>query len=257
MASLANNNGGGRKKRKTKRKTKNGGKMDELKKQQVEAAAARREEQRLVAPDHAQIMRAMRAARPPTNRELIMNQRARLLHAKDEVKNHDYYVYQSPRDINMPPTRRTAGVGDHKHIGNTANAARGGPNSQRMLARRFGMDNTALIDLNEGMGKIRQLKWHHRRLRFNERALPNNQKTAKMQNGFRLYRDSPNDAWKSLGNYDFKDRDSGMHGIFRPHPQGVERELGRGGKRRRKTKRKRRKKTRKHKRRKRRKTRRR
>ena len=81
-------------------------------------------------------------------------------------------------------------------------------------------------------------------------ALPNNQKTAKIENGFRLYRDSPNDAWKSLGNYDFKNRDSGIHGTVRPHPQGVgpepmERVLDRGGKRRRKTKRKRRKKTRK------------
>ena len=206
---------------------------------------------------------------PITPHEQRIAQRARLLHAKDEVKNHDYYVYQSPRvptamslevgegDINMPPTRRPARVGDYKHIGSAVNSARGGQNSQRALARRFGMDNAALIDLNVGIHKIRELKWHHGRLMTEESSLPDNQKTAKIENGFRLYRDSPNDEWKSLGNYDFKNRDSGIHGRWRPHPQGVERELGRGGKRRRKTKRKRRKKTRKHKRRKRRKTRRR
>jgi hypothetical protein len=204
---------------------------------------------------------------PLTQHEIIINQRAQLRDAIDEVKNHDYYVYQPPRvptamnlevgkeDIAMPPTRRPARKGDHKYIGRE-NIARGGPpNSQRALARKFGMDNNALIDLNQGVNKIQELKWYHLQLMHDERTLPNNQKTAKMGNGFRLYRDSPNDAWKSLGNYDFKNRDSGLHGTFKPHPQGVERVFGRGGKRRRKTKRKRRKKTRKHKRRKRRKTR--
>lgn len=199
--------------------------------------------------------------------QLQAQQRIHLINAIDELYNHKYYVYQPPRvptvmnlevgkeDITMPPTRRPARKGDYKYIGSSENAARGGPNSQRALARKFGTDNTALIDLNRGTDKIRELKLMHQQLMVDENDLPNNQKTAKMQNGFRLYRDPINNEWKSLGNYDFKNRDSGIHGTVRPHPQGVDRVLGRGGKRRRKTKRKRRRRTRKHKRRKRRKTR--
>ena len=102
----------------------------------------------------------------------ILYQRRLLKEAIAKVKNHDYYVYQPPRvptamnlevgkeDIIMPPTRRPARKGDHKYIGNSENTVRGGsPNSQRALARKFGMDDTALIDLNVGIRKIRNLKY--------------------------------------------------------------------------------------------------
>ena len=90
------------------------------------------------------------ARRSTTQHELIMNQRALLRDAIDEVKNHDYYVYQPPRvptamnlevgkeDIIIPPTRRPARKGDYKYIGNSENTTRGGPpNSQRALARKW------------------------------------------------------------------------------------------------------------------------
>ena len=176
------------------------------------------------------------------------------------VQNHNYYYYTSSDD-NSPVQRRPAQLGDHKHIGsyNQREYRR-----QRSLARRYGEENPvdggALHDLNTGINKIQELKHAHQYIISRHRGnLPLLE--VKKQNGFRLYRErnTTNDnwsAWKSLGNYDFKDRDSGMRGLLRPHPRGVNRTLGRGGKKKnRKTKRKNKRKTKRNKKRKNKKTR--
>jgi len=73
------------------------------------------------------------------------------------------------------------------------------------------------------------LKQFHNTLIHAERHTVNNLKTAKKENGFRLYRDSPTEVWKSLGNYDFKNRDTNWHTLVSgPHPENVERVFGRG-----------------------------
>ena len=176
------------------------------------------------------------------------------------VQNHNYYYYTSSDD-NSPVQRRPAQLGDHKHIGsyNQREYRR-----QRSLARRYGEENPvdggALHDLNTGINKIQELKHAHQYILIRHRGnLPLLE--VKKQNGFRLYRErnTTNDnwsAWKSLGNYDFKNRDSGMRGFLRPHPRGVNRTLGRGGKKKnRKTRRKNKRKTKRNKKRKNKKTR--
>ena len=195
---------------------------------------------------------------PPTNQQEALaeeeqNSTEEFNRALTNVKHHNYYYYTSSDD-NKPVQRRPAQPGDHKHIGRTTlrttGRRRGSSREyrkQRSLARRYGRENPvdggALDDLNEGISKIRELKHAHQYILDRHQGnLPLLE--VKKQNGFRLYRerDTPNanwNAWKSLGNYDFKNRDSGMRGFLRPHPTGVNRTLGRGGnKKNRKTKRK-------------------
>ena len=69
-----------------------------------------------------------------------------------------------------------------------------------------------------------------------ERDIPDADKTAKMANGFRLYKDPASTQWKSLGNYDFKNRDATIKRRIIPHPEEIERTLKRGGKHKRRTK---------------------
>jgi hypothetical protein len=192
---------------------------------------------------------------PPTNQQEALaedeqNSTEEFNRALANVQNHNYYYYTS-RDDNSPVQRRPAQLGDHKHIGsyNTRDSRRWSREyrRQRSLARRYGgqtMNNLEpLQDLNTGINNIQQLKLNHQYIIDRHRGnLPLLE--VKKQNGFRLYRErnTPNDnwsVWKSLGNYDFKNRDSGIRGFFRPHPTGVNRTLGRGGKKKkRKTKRK-------------------
>jgi hypothetical protein len=183
---------------------------------------------------------------------------ADFMEAKDKVARHDYYVYHQHSDQTFP-TRRPAKAGD-KYIGERYLDA-GGKNSQRKLAAKYDQSQApqsgvasfvALGALERGAYKLRDLRQAHGRLIHAERHTADNLKTAKKENSFRLYRDSPTQAWKSLGNYDFRDRDSGLHGWLNPHPLGpngekIERVFSRGGKRKYKTKKKR---TKKHKRRK-------
>ena len=169
------------------------------------------------------------------------------------VRNHNYYYYTSTgTGDNSPVQRRPAQLGDHKHIGsyNTRGRMRGWSREyrkQRSLATRYGRQNMnnlePLRNLNKGINNIRELKQEHQYIIDRHRGnLPLLE--VKKQNGFRLYRErnTPNDnwsVWKSFGNYDFKNRDAGIRGFFRPHPTGVNRTLGRGGrKKNRKTKRK-------------------
>lgn len=185
---------------------------------------------------------------PPTNQQEALaeeeqNSTEEFNRALTNVKHHNYYYY-TISDDNRFVQRRPAQPGDHKHIGsyNQREYRR-----QRSLARRYGEENPvdggALHDLNTGINNIRELKLVHQYIIDRHQGnLPLLE--VKKQNGFRLYREraAPNanwSAWKSLGNYDFKNRDSGMRGFLRPHPTGVNRTLGRGGKKKkRKTKRK-------------------
>jgi hypothetical protein len=184
---------------------------------------------------------------PPTNQQEALaedeqNSTEEFNRALANVQNHNYYYYTS-RDDNSPVQRRLAQPGDHKHIGSYNTRDRHGRSReymrQRSLAGRYGretMNNNLepLRNLNKGINNIRQLKLVHQYIIDRHQGnLPLLE--VKKQNGFRLYRERnpPNDnwsVWKSLGNYDFKNRDSGIRGFFRPHPTGVNRTLGRGGK---------------------------
>ncbi len=196
---------------------------------------------------------------PPTNQQEALAEDEQLSTEEfnrtlANVQNHNYYYYTSTgTGDNSPVQRRPAQLGDHKHIGsyNTRGRRREWSREYRRqssLARRYGRQNInsapdALWDLNQGINNIRELKLIHQYIIDRHRGnLPLLE--VKKQNGFRLYRErnTPNDnwsVWKSLGNYDFKNRDAGIRGFFRPHPTGVNRTLGRGGrKKNRKTKRK-------------------
>ena len=156
------------------------------------------------------------------------------------VGNHDYYVYKNhPPTIDNPSpntvVRRRAKPGDYKHIGTMANV-RKGFDSQERLARLHGDDS--YWDIRTGLTYINNLKNNHNALLREERDIPDADKTAKMANGFRLYKDPASTQWKSLGNYDFKNRDATIKRRITPHPEEIERTLKRGGEHKRKTKRK-------------------
>ena len=154
------------------------------------------------------------------------------------VANHDYYVYgRHPPTIDDPNpnivVRRHAKPGDYKHIGTMANI-RKSFDSQERLARLHGDDS--YWDIRTGLAYINNLKFNHNALLREERDIPDADKTVKMANGFRFYRDPASILWKSLGNYDFKNRDATIKRRITPHPEEIERTLKRGGKHKRKTK---------------------
>ena len=180
------------------------------------------------------------------------------------VDNHDYYVYGThPPTIDDPNpniiVRRHAELGDYKHIGTRENIKKGreifgdldGRTSQVRRDNfenlssgnraQLSQENLAILHgevsfnkICQGLRHINDLKSFHDELLDVERDIPDNDKTAKKMNGFRLYRDPASTQWKSLGNYDFKNRDAELKRRIKPHPEGIKRTLKRGGKPKRK-----------------------
>jgi len=180
------------------------------------------------------------------------------------VDNHDYYVYGThPPTIDDPNpniiVRRHAELGDYKHIGTRENIKKGreifgdldGRTSQVRRDNfenlssgnraQLSQENLAILHgevsfnkICQGLRHINDLKSFHDELLDVERDIPDNDKTAKKMNGFRLYRDPSSTQWKSLGNYDFKNRDAELKRRIGPHPEGIKRTLKRGGKPKRK-----------------------
>jgi len=239
-------------------KTKRGGKDKGKRKPTTVARVNNEEEDDALEPENDQFANqpTVNLPMPPRNQQEALaedeqNSTEEFNRALANIRNHEYFYYTSSDD-NSPVQRRLAQPGDHKHIGsyNTRGRMRGWSREyrkQRSLATRYGRQNMnnlePLRNLRKGITNIRELKLTHQYIIDRHRGnLPLLE--VKKENGFRLYRErnTPNDnwsVWKSFGNYDFKNRDAGIRGFFRPHPTGVNRTLGRGGrKKNRKTKRK-------------------